>query len=169
MSNAPQRAEATEGEMFDYQRMFHVGVRVPNIGSAMEELGAELGISWSSVQRRDQKVWLPGQGSTTLDLQFTYSAEGPQRLELLQGPPGSIWDGNDSPGVHHLGVWVDDVAEETERFIKAGWRLEIAQQSPEDGYGAFTYVRSPSGILVEPVTSALKPTFERWWAGGDLG
>jgi catechol 2,3-dioxygenase-like lactoylglutathione lyase family enzyme len=148
--------------------MFHVGIRVPDIESAMEELGAELGVSWSSLQHRDQRVWLPGEGPTTLELQFTYSAEGPHRVELLQGPRGSIWDGNDAPGVHHLGVWVDDVAGETEGFVKAGWTLEIAQQSPEDGCGTFSYVRSPSGILVEPVSSAAKPMFERWWAGGDL-
>jgi hypothetical protein len=29
-------------------------------------------------------------------------------------------------------------------------------------------VRSPSGFLVEPVTSANKSRFERWWAGGEL-
>jgi catechol 2,3-dioxygenase-like lactoylglutathione lyase family enzyme len=154
--------------MFDYQRMFHVGVRVPNIEAAMDELSLSLGLRWSSVQRRDQKVWLPRQGATSLDLKFTYSAEGPERIELLQGPRRSIWDGNDAPGVHHLGVWVDDVADETERFLKEGWTLEIAQVAPQDGYGAFTYVRSPNGILVEPVSSALKPMFEGWWAGGDL-
>jgi hypothetical protein len=71
-----------------------------------------------------------------------------------------------APGVNHHGVWVDDVAAETERLVAAGWTLEMAQLPPEEGYGAITYVRSPSGFRLEPVTSALQPLFERWWAGG---
>jgi hypothetical protein len=68
-----------------------------------------------------------------------------------------------------MGVWVDDVAGETERLLAAGWTLEIAQKPPADGHGAFTYARAPSGFLLEPVSSALKPMFERWWAGAPLG
>ena len=52
---------------------------------------------------------------------FTYSAEGPQHIELLEGEPGSIWDGRVTPGLHHIGVWSDDVAGETSRLVKEGW------------------------------------------------
>jgi hypothetical protein len=136
---------------------------------AMASLGEGLGVTWAPVQEREQKVWLPGVGPSTIDLRFTYSAEGPQHVELLQGAPGTIWDGNDLPGVHHMGIWVDDVKAETERLVAAGWTLEIASMSPEEGYGAFSYARSPQGFLLEPVWSGLKPAFERWWAGGSLG
>jgi hypothetical protein len=27
-------------------------------------------------------------------------------------------------------------------------------------------VRSPGGFLLEPVSSAARPRFDRWWAGG---
>ena len=97
-------------------------------------------MTWAEVQEREQQVWLPDQGPTAISLRFTYSAEGPQHVELLQGAPGSIWDGRDFPGVHHLGVWVDDVGKETERLLDAGWTLEMAQVSPDDGFGVFTYV-----------------------------
>ena len=120
------------------------------------------------MQVREQSAWLPGKGQTTIPLKFTYSCEGPQHVELLQGAPGTIWDGSDAPGVHHMGIWVDDVKETTERLMKEGWSLEIAQVSPEEGYGAFSYVRSPTGFLLEPVTRAALPAFERWWAGGSL-
>ena len=89
-------------------------------------------------------------------------------LELLQGDLGSIWDAGEHPGPHHLGVWVDNVATTTETLLSEGWTLELAGRSPEDGYGAFTYVRSPTGAIVEPVSAALKPAFERWWNGGEL-
>ncbi len=58
------------------------------------------------------------------------------RVELLQGPPGSVWDGADLPGVHPHGIWTDDVAAETARLIAAGWTLELAGRSPEEGYGS---------------------------------
>ena len=54
---------------------------------------------------------------------------------------------------------------DTESLLADGWTLELAANAPEEGYGRFTYVRSPSGYLVEPVSLAHKPRFERWWAG----
>ena len=135
----------------------------------MDELGAALGIAWCSPQTREQAVWLPDEGATTLPLRFTYSAEGPQHVELLEGPPGSIWDGREQPGLHHVGLWSDDVRGETDALLAAGWTLRLAQQAPEAGYGAFTYVQPPSGLLVELVWSAIKPMFDRWFAGGPLG
>jgi catechol 2,3-dioxygenase-like lactoylglutathione lyase family enzyme len=153
--------------MFDYNGvLFHVGVRVPDLETAMKELSAGLGITWAGVIEREQQIWTPEDGASTTPLRFTYSCEGPQHVELLQGAPGSLWNGDDRPGLHHHGIWVDDVAAETERLVALGWTLEMAQKSPEDGYGVMTYVRSPNGFLLEPVTSAVLPRFERWWAGG---
>ena len=152
----------------EFGELFHVGMRVPDLDAAMAELGRQMGVTWASAQKRMQAVWLAGSGATELELRFTYSAEGPVHLELLEGLPGSIWDGRETPGPHHLGVWVDDVAATTERLVADGWTLEAASRAPEEGYGAFTYVRSPAGVLVEPVATVVRPTFERWWAGGDL-
>jgi catechol 2,3-dioxygenase-like lactoylglutathione lyase family enzyme len=152
----------------DFGELFHVGIRVPDIEKAMDELSRGSGIEWSSLQHRQQPLWLPATGSTELDLRFTYSAAGPLHLELLQGPAGSVWAGDEVPGPHHLGYWVDDVAATTEELLQQGWSLEVASRPPEDGYGNFSYVRSTAGILVEPVASAIRPAFERWWAGGEL-
>ena len=152
----------------NYARCYHQGVRVPDLDAAMAELGPALGVTWCAPQARDQPVWLPDTGPATLSLRFTYSAEGPQHVELLEGPPGSIWDGRQQPGLHHVGLWSDDVAGETERLLAAGWTLRIAQRAPEDGYGVFTYVQPPSGLLVELVSSAVEPMFARWFAGGPL-
>jgi catechol 2,3-dioxygenase-like lactoylglutathione lyase family enzyme len=155
---------------FDYeQALFHVGVRVPSLEDAMAELSSGLGITWAPTVERDQAAWTPEKGSFTTRLRFTYSCEGPQHIELLQGEPGSIWDGDDRPGIHHQGIWVDDVAAETERLVGLGWTLEMAGRSPEEGYGPMTYVRSPQGFLLEPVTAAVKPRFAAWFAGGAFG
>lgn len=152
---------------FDYQQaLFHVGVRVPDLEAAMAELGSGLGLTWARIVEREQALWTPNQGQHTVPLRFTYSCEGPQHVELLQGAPGSIWHGADVPGVHHLGIWVDDLPSEVERLVTAGWDLEAAQRSPADGYGVMAYLRSPTGLLLEPVSAKVRPRFDRWWAGG---
>ena len=154
----------------DYQQaLFHVGVRVPDLEAAMAELTAGLGFTWAQVVERDQALWTPERGEHTVRLRFTYSCEGPQHVELLQGEKGSMWDGGDLPGVHHQGAWVDDVGAEIERLVAAGWTLEASGRSPENGYGPMAYVRSPGGFLLEPVATAVRPRFDRWWAGGSFG
>ena len=154
--------------MLDHSRFFHVGIRVTDIEAAMADIGKHAGVTWASVQDRPMSVWLPGKGQTELQLSLTYSVEGPVHLELLQGPAGSIWDGHDVPGAHHFGYWSDDVGADTEQMLADGYTLELAAASPDEGYGRFSYARSPSGYLVEPVAIASKPRFERWWAGGSL-
>ncbi len=154
--------------MIDYSRCYHNGVRVAHLETAMQEIGEALGVTWCEPQEREQNVWLPNTGETTIPLRFTYSSQGPQHIELLEGAPGSIWDGRVTPGLHHVGVWSDDVAGDTSALLDKGWTLAMAQASPEKGFGAFTYVQPPSGLIVELVWSAIQPMFERWFAGGPL-
>lgn len=154
--------------MIDYLRAYHLGIRVPDLDAAMSELGDALGLTWCSLQESNQSVWTPADGLQTVALKFTYSVEGPNHLELLEGAPGTVWDGRESPGAHHTGVWVDNVALSTEELLAKGWALVAAQRPPEDGYGVFAYVQPPSGLIVELVLSAIEPMFQRWFAGGSL-
>lgn len=154
---------------FDYQQLFHTGIRVPDLDAAMTEIGGAMGVTWAEpVTNPAQAVWTPDQGSQEVALRFTYSCEGPQHIELLQGAPGSPWDGSEHPGVHHQGVWVDDVAAEAAALEAAGWSCAAAGLAPEDGYGGFAYMQPPSGAIIELVTSAIKPMFDKWWSGGPL-
>ena len=155
--------------MIDFSRAYHVGVRVPDVHHAMDEMGSNLGLEWSSLQVTEQTVWLPTDGSVTIPLKFTYSTKGPMHVELLEGSSGSVWDGRVAPGAHHIGVWSDDVRGDTTALVDAGWTLLMAQAPPDAGYGAFTYVQPPSGLIVELVWSAIAPMFQRWFDGGPLG
>lgn len=155
--------------MIDFSRAYHVGVRVPDIGRAMDEMVESLGLTWCSLQETEQKVWLPHDGVVSVPLKFTYSSAGPMHVELLEGAAGSIWDGRVAPGAHHIGVWSDDVRGDTQTLIDAGWTLLMAQAPPDSGFGAFTYVQPPSGLIVELVWSAIAPMFQRWFDGGSLG
>lgn len=161
--------DAAGSGLLDYRRdVFHIGIRVPELEAAMASLGRSLGLTWAPVVERDQAIWTPDGGAAAVRLRFTYSCAGPQHVELLQGEPGSVWDGADLTGIHHQGVWVPDVAAATRRLIAEGWTLELAGKAPQNGYGSMTYIRSPTGMLLEPVAAAARPRFERWWAGEPL-
>ena len=152
--------------MIDYQHLFHVGVRVPDLEVAMDQLGSSMGVTWAEPRENPaQTLWTPQHGLQELHLKFTYSAEGPQHLELLEGPADSFWDGRNDAGAHHVGVWVDSVVAETERLLATGWTLVGAHREPSDqhGYGMFSYVQPPSGLIVELVDRAVLPHFEQWW------
>ena len=166
---SPEPGRDTLPTMFGINgELFHIGIRVVDLAASMREIGASHGLTWASVQDRPMNVWVPGDGQVTLQLALTYSCEGPIHLELMSGPAGSVWDGSGQPGPHHLGYWVDDVGAETERLLARDWTLELAAAPPDAGYGRFTYLRSPEGVLVEPVSTSARPRFEAWWAGGDL-
>ncbi len=156
--------------MFDYQGVYHTGIRVPDVDVAMAEMGASLRVTWASVQySTDRSIWTPERGNERVELTFVYSCEGPQHIELLQGQAGSVWDCGDQPGLHHVGVWSENVAADVDRFVAAGWRVAAAGEAPEKGFGTFAYVVPPSGLVVELVSVAAKPRFEVWFAGGSLG
>ncbi len=155
--------------MIDFGELFHFGIRVPDIDVAMAEVGDSMSVTWATPMRFTQTFWVPGEGYRELFLNMTNSIEGPAHIELLQGTPGTIWDPElGGPGIHHVGVWVDDVGGLSAKLCDEGWTLELAAMSPEDGYGGFTYIRSPSGMLVEPVSTAARERFDRWWGGGSL-
>ena len=153
--------------MLNLQEIFHVGIRVPDIYQAMEEMGESLNLTWTEVvETSGQRLWTPEGGQQKVPLKFVYSCEGPQHLELLEGAKGSFWDGSEDSGVHHLGIWADDVKAETDRLIALGWDLLGSAKSPEEGYASMAYLAPPSGTIIELVTSANKPRFDRWYAGG---
>lgn len=153
--------------MIDYQRLFHVGIRVPDLARAMDEIGTSMDVTWAEPRDNPaQTLWTPDGGAQEIHLKYTYSAEGPQHIELLEGPPGTFWDGTVLAGAHHVGVWADDVQAETDRLIDLGWDLVGAQHDPGagDGVGVFTYLQPPSGLIVELVDAAVLPYFEHWWS-----
>ena len=155
--------------MIDFEVIFHIGIRVPNIETAMAEMGESLNLTWAElVENPSQSLWTPDSGQQSIPLKFVYSCEGDQHLELLEGQPGSFWDGNKNPGVHHFGVWVGDVKAETERFLGLGWELLGAAKSPEEGFGNMSYLVPPNGTILELVASVNKPRFERWWSGSSF-
>jgi catechol 2,3-dioxygenase-like lactoylglutathione lyase family enzyme len=152
--------------MIDYQRLFHTGFIVGDMREAMDHYGATMGVTWAAPRVIEaMRLWRPTGAFEDLRLEYVYSAEGPQHIELLRGSAGSYYDPATQHGFH-VGIWVDDVGAETEGLLAKGWTIRAAGAGPEDGYGHFSYLLPPGGrMVVELVSQALLPGFEEWWAG----
>ena len=48
--------------MFNFQDIYHIGIRVPNLEEAMHEMGSSLDITWAEpVHTEAQSVWTPSE------------------------------------------------------------------------------------------------------------
>jgi catechol 2,3-dioxygenase-like lactoylglutathione lyase family enzyme len=151
--------------------VFHLGIRVVDLAEAQEELSSSLGVSWTDPQAVAMQAWSADGGLRDCELTISFTREGPVHIELIHGSPGSYWDtALGGAGLHHVGVWVEDVAGVNEELVAKGWQVELAGAAPEDGYGSFTYIRSPAGVLYEPESclNGSKERFDRWYEGGSL-
>ena len=155
----------------EWGEVFHMGIRVADLAAAQRELTESIGVSWTTPATIPMKAWAPGTGYQNYDLTISFTVEGPVHIELLYGSPGSYYDvSNGGAGLHHIGVWVDDVTKVNQELVSKGYEVELAGDAPEKGYGAFTYIRSPGGVLFEPESGlhGSKERFDRWYAGGNL-
>ncbi len=127
-------------------------------------------MQWAKPHRfADLPLWTPERGLETIDLLATYSMEGPQHLELVQALDSGFYQLPSEPGPHHEGVWVDDLPASIEQLQSRGWTIAAAGGPPDEAYGLFAYLQHPqSRLLLELVSTQLRPAFEDWWAGGSL-
>ena len=149
--------------MFDFQRMYHTGMIVSDIHAAIERMSTDLNLDFAPVKTFDPlPFWTPDTGLREIVVHATYSRQGPQHLELVQGE-GAFYDPQRSPDGRHIGVWVDDLPTEAKRLTDAGWQVLGAGDTPENGYGILAYMAPPAGgIVVELVSTVLVPVFEEW-------
>jgi hypothetical protein len=155
-----------EEPVIDYQKVFHTGILVPNLEAAMAAMGGALGVTWAKPWFYEpMSYWTPAGKQSSPLLRVTYSREGPQHVELIQGMPGSPWDSARCHGVHHVGVWVDDLKTEAASLAKQGWTVEMAAVPPDEGYGRFAYMKPATGdMLLELVSTEIKALMESRWA-----
>ena len=159
--------------MLDPANVFHTGFVVPDVDTAMDELGKAFDLDWAPVQHLTMRLRGPD-GTFDADMTFTYSTQGPSHLELLAAVEGTPWNQGHAPhpvglqAAHHVGVWSDDVVAESAALEASGAPLVVTYEHSGEGARGFAYHRLPSGLLVELVDVARKPDFDRWFAGGDF-
>lgn len=151
------------------QDIYHQGFVVESLEMAKDEFSQVFDVDWTTTGESTFDVWT-SDGARTIDFTFVYSTTGPNRLELIEAIPETLWElpaaGTHGPlATHHFGVWVDDVAAASRMLAAAGSPLLV---TADDGSGDpffFAYHRTGSGALVEIVDRANQPNFQAWWDG----
>jgi hypothetical protein len=141
--------------------VFHIGYLVPDLGVAMDTLGRRLQISWSSPFQMDTGFETPDGGSDNRVGRFTFSAQGPPFLELIEviSHPGSIFAEPAGGGFHHVGIYAERWRDEVARLTDDGMLVERV------GAGV-AFVRAPdTGFRIEIVSFKGRGFLERALSG----
>jgi hypothetical protein len=146
-------------------RIYHIGIVVPALEPAMEEFGAVAGVTWGRVQRFAAGFTTPS-GPRTYDQAFVLSLEGPPYIELLVQVAGSVWE---KTGLHHLGMWSDDVPGESAGLEERGcaWEAALADDQGRRAGGCLHVLPSLDARIELVSRAASAPRLDRYLAGGD--
>lgn len=145
--------------------IFHHGIIVDSIDTAMADITRATGVTWSSVRAFDPlRVWTPEHGRGEAHLRVAYSRTGPVRLELVETPQGSPYDALRTGDMSHIGVWVDNVGDALDELCAQGWQILLAGASPRHRHGSMAYIRRNDGPVIELVGTELLPMLAEWWA-----
>ena len=144
---------------------FHIGMAVEDIDQCCKQIGEDLNLDWLPIKSFDPlPFWTPEEGLREISVKATYSRQGPQRIEIVQGT-SIFYDPNRLPDSRHVGIWVHDLIEEATRLIDKGWIVLAAGDEPSAGYGTIAYLSPPfPGLMVELVSKQLEPMMNEWFS-----
>ena len=151
------------GRPISFEGLYHTGIVVTDLDQAREEIGAALSVHWGSNIQNELPIWTPD-GVKDVRFHCTYSCEGPHRLELVQSMPGTVWDGGNHLGAHHLGWWADDLEEAGQHLADRGLRLVAAHHAEKGKAQFFRYYQAVAGPYIELVNSVRRAGLEKWLA-----
>jgi catechol 2,3-dioxygenase-like lactoylglutathione lyase family enzyme len=150
--------------MAQAEPFYHAAFVVRDLEQSMDDYSAALGLSWAKVLRRTARVQT-AQGIVISEQAVTYSLQGPPYLELFQlQPEPSPWS---QLGMHHIGTWAEDVAQQLAKLTALGFVRESAGVDESGQVIGFEYLTDPSGNRIEVLHRATKePMLQSWLAGG---
>jgi hypothetical protein len=128
---------------------FQVGFVVPDLEPAMEEFAAGLGVEMIGPRERDL-------GDAVLRIAFARTP--PPYVELIEGPPGSLWDATAGARIHHLGYWSDDMEADSARLEAAGMKREL-----DLGFARYHGPAAATGARIELIATEHRGAFYGRW------
>lgn len=150
-----------------HKSIFKAGLIVADLQRAMAELGTWLDVQWTPVRTAELSLRTEA-GMETAQLSFVCATDGGTILELIQANPEGYYRHQPGAELHHVGMWVDDLAATSRELEEQGMALEAAGVDGERSPALFAFHNNPYGLRIELVDAAMRPSFEQWLAGGDL-
>lgn len=147
-------------------KLFHTGVIVDDLDSAMTQWGAALGLHWTPPKTASTPMQCPD-GIRGREVRFVYSVEGPHHIELLEQvdatPYLSLTGGRH---IHHLGYYTDDLLGESRRLEEQGFPCELSGIGEDGGRARATFHRHPlsPGMWIELVDHTVAADIDPWMA-----
>jgi hypothetical protein len=92
----------------------HVGLVVPALAPALEQLSSQLGFQFELVFDDELAVHEPGGGNRGIHLRIAYSVQRPH-LEVIEAVAGTPW-APERAGLHHLAYFVGDLGADSRRL-----------------------------------------------------
>jgi hypothetical protein len=139
--------------------MYHFGLVVPDIHSAVRQYGAALNVRFAEVRRRPLDVVVDGE-PRKVTLLATYSIQGPPYLELIEEVSGATWAA-DALGMNHMGFWAKDVPAAMSQLETNGIPSRVIVDSDPV---QISYHQGPHGLWVEVVGESVRPVIDGWLA-----
>jgi len=142
--------------------LYHVGIVVPDVESAMAHFTELLGVVWGPVVQTDAIEVRDADGNDlTLPNRICFSTAAPH-IELIQELPGSVWVCNEHSNLHHVGFWADALPSDSEAFTSSQCPLQICGREGAQVPAGWAYHRDPLGVRFELVDTAMKPVMEEF-------
>ena len=95
----------------------HIGLVVPALEPALEELSSQLGSRFELVFDDELPIHEPGTGERRVHLRIALSAQRPG-LEVIEAVPGTPW-APEHAGLHHLAYFADDLPGDSKRLARS--------------------------------------------------
>jgi hypothetical protein len=135
---------------------FHVGLIVPKLEPALEELTALLGLAWRDTVDGDVPVRNADGSEQVVRIRFAYSQQAPY-LEVIEGVPGTPWAYSDEgSNLHHLGFFSDDVPADAQRVSRTFCPSEVCGMGPGGACPAGFSYHAKGGLRIELIDSAVR-------------
>jgi len=145
------------------RRMFHSGIVVPSLEETAQQYGELFGMRFARPLRSRQTVRVDGE-LEQVELQITYSIQGPPHLEIIQEDAGDVWR---RFGLNHIGFWAEDIAGAMRTLERNGFPPRVHDEAPDPDSTRYSYHPDPSGGLwIELNGTHFAAVLENWLAGG---
>ena len=145
--------------MITFDDIYHVGIIVPDMEAAMDELGRRFACGWRDPSTATVRVRDQG-GDRILTPRVTFCDQSaPIALELIEALPGTLWDVGESSQLHHFGLYVDSVQAAIDE-LGPGMTLEMAGLDRDGMLAGFCYVNDGLGVRMELVARGGLPPLD---------